>query len=88
MHIGVYSLRKVLYEGSVESVNCKTVNGEITILEHHRPLISILSKGIIKIVDKEKNEHYVRVASGLLEVRTGDEAKFLVEEAKEEISNA
>jgi F-type H+-transporting ATPase subunit epsilon len=81
MHIGVYSLQKVLYEGDVESVNCQTVNGEITILEHHRPLISILKEGTMKIVDKEKKEHYVPIASGLLEVRTGDEAKFLVEEA-------
>ena len=54
MKIGVYSLQKVLYEGNVESVNCQTVSGEITILEHHRPLISILKAGIMKIVDKEK----------------------------------
>jgi F-type H+-transporting ATPase subunit epsilon len=81
MRIGVYSLQKVLYEGDVLSINCQTASGEITILEHHRPLISILKEGTLKIVDKEKNEHYIPVASGLIEVRTGDEAKFLVEQA-------
>lgn len=80
MKIGVYSLQKVLYQGDVESVNCETATGEITILDHHRPLISILKKGVMKVVDREKKEHYIPVASGLLEVRSGNEAKFLVEE--------
>jgi F0F1-type ATP synthase epsilon subunit len=80
MKIGVYSLQKVLFEGDVLSINCQTASGEITILEHHRPLISILKKGTLKIIDKEKNEHYIPVTSGLIEVRTGDEAKFLVEQ--------
>jgi F0F1-type ATP synthase epsilon subunit len=80
MRIGVYSLQKVLYQGDVVSVNCQTATGEITILEHHRPLISILKKGTMKIVDKEKKEHYIPVRSGFLEVRSGEEARFLVEE--------
>jgi ATP synthase F1 epsilon subunit len=78
MHVGVYSLQKVLYQGDVESVNCQTAAGEITILDHHRPLISILRKGVMKIIDQEKKEHYIPVSSGFLEVRSGDEAKFLV----------
>ncbi len=80
MHIGVYSLQKVLYEGDILSINCRTASGEITILEHHRPLISILKEGTMKIVDKEGKEHYVSVSSGFVEVRSGDEAKFLVEQ--------
>ncbi len=80
MTIGVYSLQKVLYQGEAEAVNCKTAIGEITILDHHRPLISILRKGVMKIIDKEKKEHYIPVSSGFVEVRSGDEARFLVEE--------
>jgi len=81
MQIGVYSLQKVLYRGDAVSINCRTATGEITILEHHRPLISILGEGTMKIVDKEKKEHYIPVKSGFLEVRSGEEARFLVEEA-------
>jgi F0F1-type ATP synthase epsilon subunit len=80
MQLGVYSLEKVLFHGEAVLVNCMTATGEITILDHHRPLISILKKGVMKIVDKENKEHYVNVASGLLEIRSGNEAKFLVEE--------
>lgn len=82
MRIGVYSLQRVLYRGEAASVNCQTATGEITILNHHRPLISILKKGVMKIVDGEKKEHYIPVASGFLEVQAGNEAKFLVEEAE------
>jgi ATP synthase F1 epsilon subunit len=80
MRIGVYTLQKVLYQGEAESVNCQTATGEITILDHHRPLISILKKGVMKIVDRGKKEYYIPVSSGFLEVRSGEEAKFLVEE--------
>ena len=82
MTLGVYSLQKVLFRGEVVSVNCNTKVGEITILDHHRPLISVLRKGIIKIVDKVGEERYIPVGSGFLEVRSGNEARFLVEEEK------
>ncbi len=80
MKLGVYSLQKVLFQGEASSVNCKTASGEITILDHHRPLISILKKGVIKILDRNKKEAYIPVGSGFLEVRSGNEAKFLIEE--------
>jgi len=79
MKIGVYSLQKVLFQGDAKSVNCPTTSGEITILEHHRPLISILKQGIMKIVDDAGKEHYILITSGLVEVRSGEEARFLVE---------
>jgi F-type H+-transporting ATPase subunit epsilon len=78
MHIGVYSLEKVLYQGETVSVNCKTKMGEITILENHEPLISILEKGTMKIVDKEQKEHYIPVSSGFVEIKN-NEGRFLVE---------
>ncbi len=73
-------MQKVLYQGEAKSVNCMTASGEITILDHHEPLISMMKKGVMKIVDQEKKERYIPVASGFLEVRAGNEAKFLVEE--------
>lgn len=83
MKLGVYSLQKVLYDGEAKSVNCVTASGEITILDGHQPIISILRPGLMKIVDNGKKEHYIRVQSGLLEMRAGNEARFLVEEEKE-----
>jgi F-type H+-transporting ATPase subunit epsilon len=80
MKLGVYSLKNVLFQGNVVSINCRTESGEITILNHHRPLISILDKGVVKITDVDGKEHYIPVNSGFLEVRASNEVKFLVEE--------
>jgi F0F1-type ATP synthase epsilon subunit len=80
MKLGIYSLRNILFQGEVVSINCRTESGEITILDHHRPLISILNKGTVKVTDGQKKEHYIPVGSGFLEVKSSNEVKFLVEE--------
>lgn len=80
MQLGIYSLEKVLYHGDAVEVNCRTRSGEITILDHHAPLISMLAPGVVKVIDGNRKEHYVPVASGFLEVNSRNEAKLLVEE--------
>jgi F-type H+-transporting ATPase subunit epsilon len=80
MNLNVYSLQKVLFRGEATAVNCPTTSGEITILDHHRPLISILKSGVMKITQTDGKDTYIPVRSGFLEVRSGNEAKFLVEE--------
>ena len=82
MKLGIYALQKVLYQGEAFSVNCKTTSGEITILDHHLPLISILEKGTVKVVDKEKQEHYIPVSAGFLEMRSGNELRILADQGK------
>jgi len=82
MTVGVYSLEKVLFQGEASEVNCRTKMGKITILDHHEPLISILTPGTMKIIDKDKKEYYIPVNSGFLEIRKGNTARILVDEAK------
>jgi len=81
MKLAIYSLKKVLYEGEVESVNCKTAMGEITVLAHHRPLISVLMPGTVKVTDVAKQEHYFPVQSGFLEVNAMNQVKIIADEA-------
>ena len=80
MRTSVYSLKKVLFEGEAKEINCKTAQGEITVLDHHRPLITMLVKGSIKIIDTGEKEHYLNVNSGFLEVNSKNESKLIVEE--------
>jgi F-type H+-transporting ATPase subunit epsilon len=80
MTVGIYSLKQILFQGEAESVNCKTENGEITILDHHRPLISLLTSGVIKIIDKTKKDHYIPISSGFLEIQQNNAARLLVDE--------
>ncbi|MBI4095010.1 MAG: F0F1 ATP synthase subunit epsilon [Candidatus Liptonbacteria bacterium] len=80
MKLAIYSLKKILFQGKAESVNCKTALGEITVLDHHRPLVTKLAPGVIKIIDKEKKDHYIPVSSGFLEMNSGNQAKLIVDE--------
>ena len=79
MKLGVYSLQKVLFQGEAKSINCQTSSGEITVLDHHLPLISLLKAGNVKILDTNGKEHYVPVTGGLIEIRSENEARLLVE---------
>jgi F0F1-type ATP synthase epsilon subunit len=79
MKLSVYSLKKALYEGDATSVNVKTAAGEITVLDHHRPLISKLVSGTMKIVDAKQKEHFIPVGGGFLEIDGKNHAKLIVD---------
>ncbi|MDO8504481.1 MAG: F0F1 ATP synthase subunit epsilon [Candidatus Liptonbacteria bacterium] len=81
MKLGIYSLKRALFQGVAGSLNCKTRNGEITVLDGHRPLISVLGAGALKIIDENKKEVYIPISSGFLAVHAGSEVKLIVEEA-------
>jgi len=80
MKLSVYSLKKILFQGEAKLLNCKTVAGEITILDNHETLITVLSVGVLKIVDDKNKEHFFPIKSGFLEVREGNETRCIVEE--------
>jgi F0F1-type ATP synthase epsilon subunit len=80
MKLSVYSLKKILFQGEAELLNCKTVMGEITVLDNHETFISVLSAGVMKIVEANKKENFFPVKSGFLEVREGNEVRCMVEE--------
>lgn len=80
MQLGIYSLKKILFEGAAKSVNVKAVHGELTILDFHRPLITMLVPGRIRVTDNEGREQSFAVQSGFLEVKPGSEVNLLVDE--------
>lgn len=80
MKLSVYSLKQILFQGNATSLNCKTVMGEITVLDNHMALISVLSAGVIRITDKNKKEHFLPIKSGFLEVKPGNEVRCIVEQ--------
>ncbi len=80
MKLSVYSLKKVLFQGEARLLNCKTVTGEITILNNHETLITVLSAGTLRIIDNKQEEHFFPIKSGFLEVREGNEVRCIIEE--------
>lgn len=80
MKLSVYSLKNILFQGEAISLNCKTVMGEITVLDNHETLITVLSAGVVKIVDTDKKEQFFEIASGFLEVKPDNEVRCIVEQ--------
>lgn len=80
MKLSIYSLKNILFQGEAVSLNCKTPMGEITVLDNHEPLISALSAGQVKVVDKNNKERFFQIKSGFLEVKPNNEARCIVQE--------
>ncbi|OGZ67965.1 MAG: hypothetical protein A3D44_01615 [Candidatus Staskawiczbacteria bacterium RIFCSPHIGHO2_02_FULL_42_22] len=79
MKISIYSLKKILFAGQALSLNCKTVMGEITVLDNHETYIGKLTTGVMKVVDVARKEHFFEINSGFLEVRQGNEVRCIIE---------
>jgi len=79
MKLGIYSLKKILFQGEARELNCKTTSGEITILDHHLPLITMLEKGRLKVIDEKGKEQFFEAVGGFVEVQPGNSARVIVE---------
>jgi len=79
MKLSIYSLKNIIFQGQASLLNCKTVAGEITVLDNHETLITVLASGVIKVVDDKKKEHFFEIKSGFLEVKPGNEVRCIVE---------
>ena len=77
MQLQVLSLKGVEFSGDVRSVNARTTSGEITVLDHHLPLITVLN-GRLVIKDATGNEKTIPAISGFLEVGKGNKASVLI----------
>mgnify|MGYP001576614543 FL=1 len=80
MRVNIYSLQKTLFEGEAVSVNCQTEAGEITVLDRHAPLISVLRPGIITVVDTTGKAHYIQGSGGFLEFGAKNQATAVIQE--------
>ncbi len=78
MRVAIYSLQNILYEGEADAVNCKTLAGEITVLPHHRPLISMLMEGPVRVTNAA-GDQWFEVKGGFIEVEPQNSVRLLVE---------
>jgi len=83
MKLFIYSIKNVLFQGKASLLKCKTVSGEITVLDNHETLITVLAKGTMEAVEETESgpkRRFFPIKSGFLEVRAGNEARCIVEE--------
>ncbi len=84
MKLFIYSLKNTLFQGEAESLTCDTVTGQITVLDNHEPLITLLKEGVIKIIDKNKKLDYIQILKGFVEIRTGNEVRCIIDQKEQQ----
>ena len=77
MRVAIHSLQSTLFSGSAEKLIVRTPLGEITVLDHHVPLISSILGPQIEIVDSTGKKVHIKITSGVLEVRPNSEVVLL-----------
>ncbi len=67
MNLEIITPDKTIFKGETDLVQLPGIDGSFEILNNHAPLISALSKGIVKI-KKGKTEDYFEINGGVIEV--------------------
>ncbi len=70
MKVEIITPDSVIFTGeNVELVQLPGIDGSFEVLNNHAPLISVLRKGTVKIINKgEKNENFFEIKGGVIEV--------------------
>jgi F-type H+-transporting ATPase subunit epsilon len=83
LQLKIVSQERALLDTSVDQLTVPTVEGEITVLPGHIPLVSRLKPGELRY-DNEKKTSIVVVSRGFITVAPGNEVTVLVDSAVEE----
>ncbi|MBI4120247.1 MAG: hypothetical protein HY454_02160 [Parcubacteria group bacterium] len=79
MRVQILSLKGIEAECEAAAFNVKTSSGEITILDHHRPLITALAAGPARLTQADGQETRIDIKSGFLEMTPGNNLKVLLD---------
>lgn len=79
LHLKIITPDKEIYNTEVDKITCQTTDGEITILPHHVPFLSLLRDGVIMLTTSGVTE-YFSAGSGYIET-DGKSVRILISEA-------
>lgn len=69
LHLDVVSAEKELFSGTISAVFAPAVMGDVGIYPRHTPLVTTLRPGELKIEIEGKEDQYLYVSGGILEVQ-------------------
>jgi F0F1-type ATP synthase epsilon subunit len=86
MKLSVYTIKRTVFSGETPRVTVPTVTGEVTILEHHIPFVTILEPGLLRYTHMvqegagmAEKEEVLQITGGFLEVRDNNEVRILAD---------
>lgn len=69
MQLEIITPENKLFEGSVSSVQLPGSEGKFEMLNDHAPIISILTKGNIRVIDTNNKTELFKINSGVVEMQ-------------------
>jgi F0F1-type ATP synthase epsilon subunit len=77
MKLSIYSIKQTLLATDAERVTLPTSQGQITILDHHLPMITLVNAGNVAYYTSQNQWQEIAFAGGIAEIRPGSELVLL-----------
>ncbi|MDA3905455.1 MAG: ATP synthase F1 subunit epsilon [Bacteroidales bacterium] len=68
MNLQIVTPDNSIFDGEASLVKLPGIDGSFEVLENHAPLISVLKKGELKVIKKDKTEVLFPIKGGVVEV--------------------
>ena len=78
----IITIEGIFFSGQVSEIVLPSVNGEIAVLPHHIPLVSVLKEGMITL-KTDDGERRIKISGGVVEVREHSVVHVLADHASE-----
>ncbi|MEK7099111.1 MAG: hypothetical protein AAB916_01175 [Patescibacteria group bacterium] len=79
MRIAIHSIQGTRWQGMASKLICYTSLGQMTVLDHHIPLVSSITGPNVEVVSAEGKKEIIPVSSGFIEVRPESEVIVLTQ---------
>ncbi len=68
MLVEIISPEKTLFSGELKVIQLPGIDGSFEIMDRHAPMISVLKKGQVRMVDQKEQASYIDINGGVIEV--------------------
>lgn len=79
MKLSIYSIKQTILETEAEKVTLPAINGQITVLDHHLPMITLVNPGNVAYYTSQNQWQKIAFSGGIVEIRPGSELIFLAQ---------
>ncbi|OQY00235.1 MAG: ATP synthase F1 subunit epsilon [Bacteroidetes bacterium 4572_128] len=69
MFLEIITPDKKIFEGEIKLIQMTGIDGSFEILKNHAPIVSILEKGNIKILDENDKKFFFEIDGGAIEAK-------------------
>ena len=79
MQLSIYSIKQTILDTSAEKVTIPTPQGEITVLDKHIPLVTLVNAGVVSYYTPQNQWQEIAFSGGVAEIRPGSEVVLLAQ---------